>query len=392
MPTTASAGRLTPSSSKTHLRLGYVAQAECAPLVVAQRLRLAEQYGMTLELCRQPSWSALRDKLLRGELDAAQMLHGMAYGIQLGLGGQQADMAVLMTLSQNGQAITLSNALADAVMAGSSLRMKLVDTPRRRVFAHTFPTGTHALWLFYWLAAQGIHPLNDVRSVTVPPTQMAESLARGELDGYCAGEPWSTLASNSHHGTTVVTSSEIWPDHPEKALTCRLDFVKQHPDAARALIRILLEACQWLDDPALRPLAAPWLATPEVIGQPEHLILARLLGDYGKAPLRQPARPIRFFAGGEVNYPWLSDGLWFLSQFKRWGMTQEPASNVTVVKAVNQTALFAEAAGEAGVAVPPDAYRTSILMDGQPWNGINPEGYASSFSVRERSPVTGPRP
>ncbi|MDR3428446.1 MULTISPECIES: CmpA/NrtA family ABC transporter substrate-binding protein [Silvimonas] len=370
---------------KTHLKLGYVAQAECAPLVVAQVRNLGARYGITLELCRQPSWSALRDKLLSGELDAAQMLHGMAYGIHLGLGGQQADMAVLMTLNQNGQAITLSNSLAEAVTSGGSLRMKLADTPRRRVFAHTFPTGTHALWLYYWLAAQGIHPLNDLRSVTIPPSQMAESLARGELDGYCAGEPWSTLASNAHNGVTVVTSGEIWPDHPEKALTCRQDFVTRYPGSARALIKTLLDACRWLDDSAHREEAARWMADATIIGQSADLITARLLGNYGSAPLRQPPRPIRFFADGEVNFPWLSDGLWFLSQFRRWGMTRELASTtITVVKAVNQTALYREAAEAIGVNVPVDEYRSSVLMDGYHWTGINPDGYASSFSVRER--------
>jgi nitrate/nitrite transport system substrate-binding protein len=96
-----------------HLRVGFVPLSDCAPLVVAKLKGFGARHGLTLELVRQPSWAAVRDKLLSGDLHAAQALYGLVYGVQLGLGGPQADMAVLMTLNQNGQAITLSNLLAD---------------------------------------------------------------------------------------------------------------------------------------------------------------------------------------------------------------------------------------------------------------------------------------
>ena len=55
----------------------------------------------------------MRDKLVNGELDVAHVLYGLIYGVHLGIGGPKKDMAVLMSLNNNGQAITLSKKLAD---------------------------------------------------------------------------------------------------------------------------------------------------------------------------------------------------------------------------------------------------------------------------------------
>ena len=182
----------TPNSSlpeRRHLRIGYLPLTDCAPLVAAVYLNIGERHGLTLELRQQPSWAAIRDKLLSGELDAAQTLYGMVYGVQLGLGGPQADMAILMTLNKNGQAITVSNRLAQLLQQHGSVTAAFAQLGRKPLFAQTFPTGTHAMWLNYWLAAQGVHPLHDIDNVVLPPPLMAEALAHGELDGFCAGEP-----------------------------------------------------------------------------------------------------------------------------------------------------------------------------------------------------------
>ncbi|MBV8635059.1 MAG: ABC transporter substrate-binding protein, partial [Burkholderiaceae bacterium] len=138
------------------LRLGFMPLTDCAPLVVAEMLDLGKPYGLKLELRRQASWAAVRDKLLSGELDAAHALYGLVYGVQLGLGGPQADMSILMTINRNGQAITLSNRLFDLMAQGTPLAQIATTLGRKPVFAQTFPTGTHAMWLNYWLAARGI--------------------------------------------------------------------------------------------------------------------------------------------------------------------------------------------------------------------------------------------
>ncbi|WP_199544311.1 CmpA/NrtA family ABC transporter substrate-binding protein [Paraburkholderia kururiensis] len=367
---------------KTHLRLGYVALTDAAPLVAAKMLEFGHAYGLTLELCRQPSWAAVRDKLLCGELDAAHALYGLAYGVQLGIGGPQADMAVLMVLNRNGQAITLSNRLADALDEHRTLHDALATLGRKPVFAQTFPTGTHAMWLYYWLASERVHPLRDIESVVIPPPQMGDALTAGQLDGFCAGEPWNAAAQARHAGRTALFTSEIWPDHPEKVLAATREFVTRHPRTARALVQTMLDACRWLDDPGHRDDTAQWLAQPEFIGVPHELIAPRLAatlpdevrdGVYGKR------LPVRFFDGGNVNYPRASDGAWFLTQYRRWGLI-DTVDYLAVAAAINQTALYREAAAAMEIAVP--AHEAApVLVDGRLWDDSDLDAYAEGFDI-----------
>jgi ABC-type nitrate/sulfonate/bicarbonate transport system substrate-binding protein len=364
---------------KIHLRLGFVSLSDAAPLVVAKLLEFGHAHGLTLELSREPSWATLRDKLLTGELDAAHALYGLAYGVQLGIGGPQTDMAVLMVLNRNGQAITLSNRLADALAAQRTLPQALATLGRKPVFAQTFPTGTHAMWLYYWLASQGIHPLRDIESVVIPPPQMVAALAEDRLDGLCVGEPWNAAAEARGVGRTIAYTSEIWPDHPEKVLACRRDFANHHPHTAQALVQTLLEACRWLDGEGHRNEIARWLVRPEYIGIDQTLIAQRLTDD---SPSIEPNRlPVRFFENGTVNYPWPSDGVWFLTQYARWRMIGARDDYREIAAAINQTELYREAAKNVGVAIP--AARTAQrFIDGRTWDGSDPGAYAQGFDIR----------
>jgi nitrate/nitrite transport system substrate-binding protein len=207
---------------KTVIRAGFMPLTDCASLVMASVLGLDDKYGIKLELARQHSWSGMRDRLLQGEIDAAHVLYGLLYGVENGIGTAPTRMAVLMNLSRNGQAITLSRALASqGVTDLGTLAAAMRKGTRRFTFAHTFPTGNHAMLLYYWLAAGGIDPVRDAQVVTVPPSQMAVNLAAGHMDGFCAGEPWSARAQLDGSGFTVATSQDIWPDHPGKALGLR---------------------------------------------------------------------------------------------------------------------------------------------------------------------------
>ncbi len=337
---------------RAHLRLGFVALSDAAPLIVAQHLNLGARHGLTLELSRQPSWAAVRDKLLSGELDAAHALYGLVCGLQLGIGGPQADMAALMVLNRNGQAISLSRGLADAYRASGSVRDAFATLGRKPLLAQTFPTGTHAMWLNHWLASHGVDPLRDVRSVVIPPPEMVAALAGGELDGFCAGEPWHAVAEACDAGRTVAVTSEIWPDHPEKVLAARRDFVALYPATARALIRTLVDACAWLDSATHRREAAGWLASPDALGVPARLIAPRLLGDYGSGPFAVPPLPIRFHDGGAVNRPDPREGEWFLSQYRRWGMLDGSHDDAAIARAIAQTALYDAAVAESGAPGP----------------------------------------
>jgi len=341
---------------KTHLRIGFVSLSDAAPLVAAKVLEFGHRHGLTLELCRQPSWAAVRDKLLAGELDCAHALYGLVYGVELGIGGPRDEMAVLMVLNRNGQAITLSTQLAHALDVEGNLKAALATLGHPPVFAQTFPTGTHALWLYYWLATHGVHPRTDIESVVIPPPRMVDALESGTLDGFCAGEPWHAVAEARGAGETVVATSQIWPNHPEKVLACRRDFVARHPATVRALICTMLEACRWVDAPAHRDEIAPWLAKPDALDVPLELIAPRLSGREGGKRFAQPPLPASFFDGGAVNFPHESEGRWFLAQYRRWGLLREtdaPAIDDEAIAArINQTALYREAAAMVEVPVP----------------------------------------
>ncbi|CAG9271714.1 CmpA/NrtA family ABC transporter substrate-binding protein [Paraburkholderia unamae] len=361
---------------KTHLKIGFVPLADAAPLVAAKLLEFGHAHGLTLELSRQPSWAALRDKLLSGELDAAHSLYGLVYGVQLGLGGPQTDMAVLMVLNRNGQAITLSNRLADALAEHGTLPRALATLDRKPVFAQTFPTGTHAMWLYYWLASQGVHPLDDIESVVIPPPQMVAALAEDRLDGLCVGEPWPGLAEQRGVGRTIISSGGIWPDHPEKVLACRRDFVARYPATARALVQTMLEACRWLDGEGHRREISQWLARPEMLGVDAALIARRLAADAGSS-----APGMKFFEEGRVNYPHESEGVWFLTQFERWGMLARRGDYREIAHALNQTALYREAAGAMGIGTP-DEGASAPFVDGRTWDGDDAVAYVEGFAIR----------
>lgn len=363
--------------------IGFIPLTDCAPIVVASRMGFDKKYGLKINLSREASWAAIRDKLINGDLHAAHCLYGMVYGVALGIGGQQKYLSVLMTLNQNGQGITLSNQLKDAgVDSGSQLKHYLLQQKEKLTFAQTFPTGTHAMWLYYWLASHDIHPLQDIKTTVVPPPQMVANLSAGSVAGYCAGEPWNARAVYDNVGFTVATSQDVWVDHPEKVLGVTAEFADLYPKTCRAMVMATLDACRYLDVIANREQVSDLLAGPDLINAPKQVIHDRFIGEYdnGNGKKWQDAHPIKFFNDGTVNFPYLSDGMWFMTQFKRWGLLKSDPDYLAVSKKINRIDLYTEAAEALEIAVPKHLMRTSQLMDGIVWDGENPVGYANSFN------------
>ncbi|MDX5372616.1 MAG: ABC transporter substrate-binding protein [Pseudomonadaceae bacterium] len=377
---------------KSALNLGFMALTDSASLIVAATQGFAQPYGLTLNLQRQASWAGLRDRLLSGELDAAQMLYGQVYGVHLGLGGPATEMAILMGLCQNGQAINLSQPLKQAgVTSAEALAARVRQGGAKLTFAQTFPTGTHAMWLYYWLAAQGIHPLEDVNTVVVPPSQMVAHLRAGRIDGFCAGGPWGALAVEEDQGFTLATSQDIWADHPEKVLGVTREFAEQYPNTARALSMAVLEASRFIDESEENKRGtAQLISGSEYVDAPLSAIAPRFLGQYqdGLGHAWLDAHPLRFFAGGEVNMPWLSDGIWFLTQFRRWGLLRDDPDYLGIARRIHRLDIYRSAAEALGVQVPEHAMRRSTLLDGSTWDSSDPAGYARSFAIHARADGT----
>jgi len=369
----------------TEVKIGFIPLTDCAPIVVAAQMGFDKKYGIKITPSKEASWAAVRDKVANGELHAAHILYGMVYGVQLGIGGQQKDMAVLMSLNNNGQGITLSNQLKEkGVKDGRSLKRLLDNENRDYTFAQTFPTGTHAMWLNYWLAANGIDPVKDVKNIVVPPPQMVANMRIGNMDGYCVGEPWNARAIYDKVGFSVATSQDIWTDHPEKVLGTTADFVAKNPNTARAMIMAILDACKFIDATENRAKVAKLISGKSYVNAPEDVIGGRFVGDYDNGIGKKWKDPnyMKFYGDGAVNFPYLSDGMWFLTQHKRWGLLKSDPDYLGVATKVNQIKLYSEAASQLGISVPKDPMRTSKLIDGVVWDGKNPAAYAASFKIK----------
>jgi nitrate/nitrite transport system substrate-binding protein len=341
---------------KTEVKIGFIPLTDCASVVMASELGFDRKYGIRIVPTKEASWARVRDKLVGGALDAAHALYGLVYGVQLGIGGPKKDMAVLMTLNNNGQGISLSRKLADrGVTDGAKLAAVMKREPREYVFAQTFPTGTHAMWLYYWLAAHGVDPLRDASTIVVPPPQMVKNVQAGHVDAFCVGEPWNHCGIVAGASVHVASSQEIWPDHPEKVLGTTREFVERYPNTTRAMMMALLETSRWIDaSPANRVRMAETVAAARYVDVPVEHIVDRILGRYqdGLGRTWNDPAPMKFHADGEVNFPWLSDGMWFLTQFKRWGLLPEH----------------------------PD-YEASRLVDGALWSGSDPRRYAQAHAI-----------
>ncbi len=371
---------------KKEVRIGFIPLTDCSSVVMAAVNRFDEKYGLKIVPTKEASWAAVRDKLVNGELDAAHVLYGLVYGVHLGVSGPKKDMAVLMNLNHNGQAITLSRKLYDkGVRDGASLKALMDREKREYTFAQTFPTGTHAMWIYYWLAAYGIHPFNDARAIVVPPPQMVANMRVGNMDGFCVGEPWNNRAIVDGIGFTAETTQGIWKDHPEKTLGCTAEFVQKHPNTARAMTAAVIDAGRWIDASlSNRQKTAEVVADRAYVNTDKDVIVARMLGRYdnGIGKSWDDKDYMKFYNDGHVTFPYLSDGMWFLTQHRRWGLLKQDVDYAAIARQVNRIDIYKQAAEATQTALPKEPMRTSKLIDGVVWDGKQPAQYAAGFKIK----------
>jgi nitrate/nitrite transport system substrate-binding protein len=241
------------------------------------------------------------------------------------------------------------------------------------------------MWIYYWLAANGIHPFNDVKAIVVPPPQMVANMRVGNMDGFCVGEPWNNRAIVDGIGFTANTSQDIWKDHPEKVLGTTAEFVQKNPNTARAMTAAVIDAGRWIDASlSNRQKTAETVADKSYVNTDKEVILARMLGRYDNGIGRTWDDPnaMKFYNDGLVSYPFLSDGMWFMTQHRRWGLLKEDVDYLAIAKKVNRLDIYAQAAAAAKAAVPKSPMRSSKLIDGVVWDGKDPKRYASAFKVK----------
>src|SRR5579859_135901 len=250
MKKTTARPTIAPGKKTKPLLLGFVPLTDCAPFVMARELGLFAKHGLHVVLKRELGWATIRDKIIYGELDAAHAVAGIGFAATFGLGSIPCPCVTGLVLNLHGNAITLSRELWESgVRDAKTMREAIVKSRGRKVFTlgAVFPFSSHNFLLRQWLAGGGIDPDRDVRIVVVPPPQMVANLEAGHLDGYCVGEPWNSVAVQSHAGWIAATSSELDSQHPEKVLMVRDDFAAKRSEEHVALVAALIEACEFCD-------------------------------------------------------------------------------------------------------------------------------------------------
>jgi NitT/TauT family transport system ATP-binding protein len=304
----------------TVLNCGYVPLIDCAPLIIASELGFASEEGLTLNLIRQPSWSALRDMLALGHLEVAHMLSPLPIAMSLGMGGLSARIDALMVLSVNGTVFGASNTLLEelgGVQFGQAqaLLERFADVGDRTLrIGVPFPFSMHHLLLRYWTASQ---PSLNIEAVTVPPSRMAEAMFAGQIDAFWVGEPWGSDIVEKGAGQILMTGNSVWEFAPEKVLAARHEWVEENPSLTRKLMKAIYHAGRWLDCEQNRPLAT------EILGRSEHLNLSADLidpaisGHLVPAPSTAPVALERFlvFHAHAASFPWRSQAALIADQF-----------------------------------------------------------------------------
>lgn len=321
------------------LSVGYIPLVDSAPLIVAQEMGFAAEEGIALDLVRAPSWSSLRDMLVFGRVEAAHMLSPVPVATAMGLGGGGTALSAAMVLSMNGNVIGVSNALAarlrgaghdfafnDARAAG--LALIAAAKPRLRIGV-PFPFSMHAELLYYWLSALGLPAPQSVDIRTVPPALMADAIAEGEIDAFCVGEPWGSIAVENGVGELLLPCKAIWNFAPEKVLATRSDWAAQEPALLSRLMRAVWRAGRWLSDPASASLAAELIARKPYLDLPPE-VLDRALSGHLVISAQGGERKVPGFVEfhkGAANFPWRSQAEWIALQLAaRTGMDRAAAS------------------------------------------------------------------
>lgn len=381
----------------TKVKLGYIALVDFTPLAIASEKGLFAKYGMKdAEVIKQASWGATRDNLELGSdnggIDGAHILTPMPYAISLGLvtkDNKPTPMYILCRLNYNNQAISVSLKHKALKLGTDSSPLKALAAQAKAsgsplTFAMTFPTGTHNYWIRYWLAAGGIDPDNDVKTIVIPPPQMVANVKSGNMDAFCVGEPWNQQAINQGLTYTALMTQEIWKDHPEKSLGMRKEWVDKNPKAALAVLKAVLEAQVWCDKPENREELAKIVSKKSWINCPVDDILPRIQGniDYGDGRPAKKNEFMKFFSG---SFPYKSHETWFLAETKRWGMLKGSVDYKKIVASVNRADLWRQAAKEIGQgnAIPSsDSRGVETFFDGVKFDPENPEAYLASLKIK----------
>jgi NitT/TauT family transport system ATP-binding protein len=353
-------------AARTELKVGFMPLLDCALLVVAAEVGMARQQGLSLRLLRESSWANIRDRVAIGHFDAAQMLAPMVVAENLGLGHFKTPLVAPVALGTGGNAITVSRELwmamqdagatigaAPAAAAGALAQVvqrRAVAGSAQLTLAMVFPFSCHNYQLRDWLDSGGIDPDRDVRLVVLPPPLLVDALRSGQVDGFCVGEPWNSLAVDAGIGVIAAVCSDVWPQPPEKVLGMRARFADENPELVARLVHAIHGAALWAADAGNHEDLAQLLAQPRYVGAPARMLLAALSGAIPFEAGREPVRRPQFLAlGPEAIVPRTEYADLILARMQRWGQVAGQAQGLADARGGFRVEAFRSAVQGAGV-------------------------------------------
>jgi nitrate/nitrite transport system substrate-binding protein len=383
-------------------KLGFIALTDAAPLFVADEKGFFKKHGMTeVEVLKQSSWGTTRDNLVLGSrsngIDGAHILTPLPYLISTGAvtaNNVPVPMYILARLNLGGQCISVANEYKDLKVGldnkefRKALLAKRVKTGKPVNAAMTFPGGTHDLWIRYWMAAGGVDPTRDITTIVVPPAQMVANMKVGSMDTFCVCEPWNHQLIHQKIGYTALTTGELWNNHPEKSFAMRADYVNANPNATKALLKAVMEAQMYCEEPKNRAEVAEICSRRRWINAPVEDIVDRMKGDFdygtGRVVSNSPHQ-MRYWKD-HASYPFQSHDLWFLTEDIRWGYLPPNLDTKSLIAKVNREDLWKVAAKELGVAAKDIPTSTSRgiekFFDGKVFDPANPKKYLDSLEIK----------
>ncbi len=375
---------------KVNLDLGFIPLTDCAPLIIAKEKGIFEEYGLSeVTLSRETSWKLLGQGVVEGRLDAAQMVAGMPIAMTLGFGNNlPIPIVTAMTLSRNGNGITLSKNLYEhGVKTLEDFKIYIENNlDKVHTLGMVHPSSMHNLMLRYWLASGGINPDQDVNLTVIPPPQMQANLKAGNIDGYCVGGPWNARSVHEGLGFVIANSFDIFPNgHTEKVLGVKEEWANRYPKTHVALVKSLIDACDYCDDRRNREEILEILCRDEYIGSaPEYTRLGFIDPvDRGNG---QPAELLinyNQFYVDKTNYPDATEFLWIMAEMARWGITPFPKNWVSILERVLRTDVYGQAARELGLSDTGRDRQSVKLLDGTIFNPNDPIKYLKNLKIKQ---------
>jgi nitrate/nitrite transport system substrate-binding protein len=348
-------GEVPSNLEKTDLQIGFIPITCATPIIMSEPLGFYQKYGLNAKVVKMPSWAAVRDSAIAGELDAYHMLAPMPIAMTLGLGSATFPVKLASIENINGQAITVANKYKDTLTGPEDFKGFTIGVP--------FPYSMHNLLLRYYLATGGIDPDQDVKIEAVPPPDSVAKLTVGDIDAMLMPDPFNQRAVYEGAGFIHLLTKDLWPGHPCCAFAASEEWIDANPNTFRALNKAIIDGAGYASNVENRREIATAISERQFLNQPEEVVAAVLTGEFENGLGETQNVPDRIDFD---PYPWQSFANWISGQMVRWDFLPEEEANYNEIgEQIFMTDLARELAQEVGQNPPEDEYRTENLKFGK---------------------------